>query len=273
MIRQMTVGGIAINVIDRAPSVPGEAAIVLALTALLTIAPLVPPARALPVAAAVAVLTVLAWHRRAPAGTSVGILFIASVLIGVAGLGPQQVILTGAFAVYFVVVRRVRWLHGAATWLRRGSLSWGAVSLAAGIAAISGGALLAWYRVATPDLADLVRTFVPDWPLGLLVPGALLLSLINAALEEAAYRGVVLEALDTILGPSFLSIVLQAAAFGALHFYGGFPRGAVGVGLAFIYGLAIGALRRKTNGLIVPWIAHVFTDLVVFSIVLTLARA
>ena len=152
-------------------------------------------------------------------------------------------------------------------------MDWTVVVLGAGFVIISAVALLSWYAVARPDLADLVRTFVPNWSLWLLVPGALVLSLVNAAPEEAAYRGVVLESLDTAVGPGLAAVCFQAVAFGALHFRGGFPRGAVGVGLAFVYGLALGALRRKTDGLLAPWIVHVLTDLVIFAIVLTLARA
>ena len=185
--------------------------------------------------------TALAWYRRAPAATSLGLLFATCVILGLLGVGPQQVVFTAALAVYAVVISAV--------------------------------ALLSWYVVARPDLADLVRTFVPNWSLWLLVPGALLLSIVNAATEEAAYRGVVLEALDTALGPGPLAVFLQALAFGALHFRGGFPRGTVGVGLVFVYGVALGALRRKTNGLLAPWIVHVLTDLVIFAIVLALARA
>ncbi len=97
-------------------------------------------------------------------------------------------------------------------------------------------------------------------------------ALLNAAIEEAAYRGVVLASLDVALGPGVAAIVVQAMAFGALHAHGGFPRGAAGVGLACLYGLALGALRRRAGGLLAPWIAHVLTDLVIYGIVLTLAH-
>jgi membrane protease YdiL (CAAX protease family) len=258
---------------SRPPAVSGEAAIVLALTTLLAVVPVMPPAGALAGEVAGLTLTVLAWHRRAPAATSLGLLFTACVMLGIVGLGPQQVVFTMAFAIYALVIRRRPWLHGAAAWLRRGSLDWNVAALGAGVVAISAVALLSWYRITKPDLADLVRTFVPNWSLWLLVPGAVLLSLVNAATEEAAYRGVVLEALDTALGPGLVAVLLQAVVFGALHFRGGFPRGAVGVGLAFVYGLALGALRRKADGLLAPCIVHVMTDLVIFSIVLTIARA
>jgi CAAX protease family protein len=174
--------------------------------------------------------------------------------------------------IYAVVISRVPWLCGAGTWLRAGALDGTLIALGAGFAAGSAVALPAWYALLRPDLADLVRTFIPAWPVWLLVPAAILFSLANAALEEAAYRGVVLDALDTALGPGVVAVVLQALAFAALHFQGGFPRGAIGVGLAFVYGLALGGLRRKAGGLLAPWVAHVLTDIVIASIVLMLAR-
>ena len=255
----------------RSGAARSETAIILALTALLTIVPLVPLVAAAPLAVAILALTVLAWRRRAPFATSLGVLAAACVALGVAGVGPQQVVFPLAFAVYAVVVRRVPWLHGVAAWFRRGALNGGLLVFAAGIAAISGAALLAWYEIVRPDLQDLVRTFVPLIPIWLLVPGALVFALLNAAIEEAAYRGVVLAALDVALGPGVAAIALQAIAFGALHVHG-FPRGALGVGLACLYGLALGALRRRAGGLLAPWIAHVLTDLVIASIVLALVR-
>jgi membrane protease YdiL (CAAX protease family) len=208
----------------------------------------------------------------AAGAASLGFLFAVSLVLGLAGLGPQQIVLALAFAIYLVVFTRVAWLGGATGWLRPGAWRTGLVTAGAAFAALSGLALFAWYAIARPDLADLVRTFVPGWPLWLLAPAAILFSLINAALEEAAYRGVLLEALDTVLGPGPLAVALQAVAFGALHYRAGFPRGAVGVGLAFVYGAALGELRRRAGGLLIPWVTHVLTDLVIVSIVLALAR-
>jgi membrane protease YdiL (CAAX protease family) len=247
-----------------------EAAIILALTGLLAIVPVTLAASMLPAGVLVVTLTILAWFRRAPAATSLGLLFTACMATGLALVGPQQVVFAIAFAVYAVVVGRVQWLRGAATWFRWGAPDWNAVTLGTGVVAIAAAALLAWHGLARPDLQDLRRGFVPDWPFWLLMPGAVLLSLINAATEEAVYRGVVLEALDTALGPGLLAVLLQAIGFAALHFSAGFPRGTIGVGMAFVYGLALGALRRRTCGLLVPWIVHALTDLVIFGMVITL---
>ena len=245
--------------------------IVLGLTALLTIVPLL-PILAIPAGVAIVVLTVLAWRRRDQPGASLGLFSTAAVVLASAGVGPQQVLFPIAFTAYFMVVWRVPWLRRASSWMRRGALDGVIVGLAAAIVAVAAVALLAWYAIVKPDLADIVRTYVPAQPVALLAPGAVLFAMLNAAIEEAAYRGILLSALDATLGPGAVAVLLQAVAFGALHLYGGFPRGMVGVFLAFVYGLMLGALRRKAGGLLAPWLAHVLTDVVIFSIVIGLAR-
>jgi len=245
--------------------------IVLGLTALLTIVPLL-PILAIPAGVAIVVLTVLAWRRRNQPGASLGLFSTAAVVLASAGVGPQQVLFPIAFTAYFMVVWRVPWLRRASSWMRRGALDGVIVGLAAAIVAVAAVALLAWYAIVKPDLADIVRTYVPAQPVALLAPGAVLFAMLNAAIEEAAYRGILLSALDATLGPGAVAVLLQAVAFGALHLYGGFPRGMVGVFLAFVYGLMLGALRRKAGGLLAPWLAHVLTDVVIFGIVIGLAR-
>jgi membrane protease YdiL (CAAX protease family) len=160
-----------------------------------------------------------------------------------------------------------------------------AIGAASGTAVL---AVLAWYKrsgsravfdllrdLPRPGLvrgiADIVEAFVPALPLGLLIAGGLIFSMLNAAVEEGAYRGVILHALDRSLGPGFAALLLQALAFGAIHIRG-FPRGWLGIGLACIYGLLMGVIRRRAGGMFAPWIAHVFTDVVIAGIVVFLAR-
>jgi len=98
---------------------------------------------------------------------------------------------------------------------------------------------------ARPDLTDLVHTCIPHWPLWLLVPAALVFSLVNAAFEEAVYRGVLQGALNTARLTAPAVLILQAVAFAALHFRAGFPRGIGGLGLRFVYGVLLGELRPR----------------------------
>ena len=251
----------------------GEAPIALALTAILTIVSLMRPGGATAAAGLAAlVLTAIAWKRHAVAASSLGLLFVSCLVLGLAGLGPQQVVFALAFAVYAFVISRVPWLRHDVRWLAVGTVDGHIMALVGVVVGASAGALLAWHAIARPDLADLVQRFIPEWPLWLLGPAAIAFSIANAAVEEAAYRGVLLESLERVLGVGVIALVLQAIAFGALHFQAGFPRGGVGVGLTFVYGLALGMLRRRAGGLMAPFIAHVLTDLVIVTIVLTLMR-
>ena len=125
---------------------------------------------------------------------------------------------------------------------------------------------------ARPDPTDLVHTFIPQCPLWLLVPAALVFSLVNASFEEAVYRGVLQGALDTARLTAPAVLILQAVAFAAPHFQAGFPRRIGGLGLTFVYGVLLGELRRRAGGLAAPFITHVLTDAVIVTIVLALVR-
>jgi membrane protease YdiL (CAAX protease family) len=251
-------------------SVRGERALVLTLIGLLTVGSLFPIGAAAAATGVAAVgVTGIAWKRRAAAASSVGLLFITALVLSLAGVGPQQVTFALAFAVYFAVLSRVAWLRPAGRWLTAGRMDGKLLAAAAVFAAVAGIALLGWQLAAQPHLADLVRTFVPDWPLWLLAPAAFLLAVVNAAVEEAAYRGVVMDALDRSIGRRVVSVILQASAFATLHFQSGFPRGTIGVALAFVYGVALGLLRHHAGGLMAPFLTHVLTDLVIFAIVVT----
>src|SRR5216117_2236066 len=93
-----------------------EQLLVIALTALITIAPLVSLAAATPVAIAIVVLTIVAWRLRALAATSVGIFSVACVVLGIAGIGPQQVVFSVSLAIAALIVWRVPWLREATVW-------------------------------------------------------------------------------------------------------------------------------------------------------------
>lgn len=90
----------------------------------------------------------------------------------------------------------------------------------------------------------------------------------NAVTEEAVFRGVLFTALARSSESTLLANAVQAAAFAAIHFEMGFPNGIVGYVLALIYGLVLGYLRERTNGLLAPIVAHIIADLVIAYVVL-----
>jgi uncharacterized protein len=224
---------------------------VVSVTLLCTAAPLVPLNAAIGAASGTAVLTVLAWYKRCRAAAPFSIFCVICLGLALSGVPYFQ-------------------LQGTATWARWGSFDATVCFLSVVAWLLAAAALLSWYLLLHPKIADILEAFVPALPLGLLIAGGLIFSMVNAAVEEGAYRGVMLHALDRSLGPGFAALLLQVLAFGAIHIRG-FPRGWLGVGLACIYGLLMGVIRRRAGGMFAPWIAHVFTGVVIAGIVVFLA--
>jgi len=243
----------------------------LGITVLITAIPLVPIAAQAASAIGVVWLTVVAWSKRCKATAPVGIFCITCLALAVTSVPYSQLVLGGGLLGYAVVARRVVWMRGITTWVRWGSFGAEVRVLTAASGLTAAVVLWGWYRLVQPNVDDIVRNFVPAAPLGVLIVGGLLFSMVNAAIEEGAYRGVLLHGLDMALGRGSAALILQAVAFGALHVQG-FPRGALGVGLATIYGLLMGLIRRRSDGMLAPWLAHVFTDIVIAGIILTIAR-
>jgi len=248
-----------------------DALLVVSATLLVTAAPLVPPKAAIGAASGIAVVAALAWYKRCRAAAPLSIFCVICFGLVLSGVRYFPIVLALGLLCYAGVVRGVPRLRGTATWARWGSFDRDVRLLSAAACLLAAVALLSWYLLLHPNVTHIVKAFVPDLPLGLLIVGGLIFSMVNAAVEEGTYRGMILHALDTSLGPGFAVLVLQALAFGAVHI-GGFPRGWLGVGLACIYGMFMGVIRRRAGGMFAPWIAHVLTDVVIAGIVIGLAR-
>jgi uncharacterized protein len=249
-----------------------DALLVVSLTLLCIAAPLVPRRAAVAAVSGIALLAVPAWYNRCRAAAPFSAFCVICVGLVLFRVPYFPLVLALALVGYAGVVRGVPWLRGTATWVRWGSFDATICVLSVGSWLLAAVALLSWYRLLQPNIADILKVFVPALPLGLLIAGGLIFSMVNAAVEEGAYRGVIFHALDKSLGPGCAALLLQALAFGAIHIRG-FPRGWLGVGLASIYGLFMGVIRRRAGGMFAPWIAHVFTDVVIAGIVLFLARS
>jgi membrane protease YdiL (CAAX protease family) len=248
-----------------------DALLVVGITLLCIAAPLVPTKAAIAAAGGIVVLAVLAWYTRCPAAAPFSAFCVICLGLIFAGVRYFPVILAVGLLGYAGILRLVSWLRGTAAWARWGSFDAGVCLLSVGAWLLAAVALLSWYLLLHPNVADIAKAYVPTLPLGLLIAGGVVFAMLNAAVEEAAYRGVFLHALDRSLGAGFAALLLQALAFGAIHIRG-FPRGWLGVGLACIFGLLMGLIRRRAGGMFAPWITHVFTDIVIAGILLLLAR-
>ena len=152
-------------------------------------------------------------------------------------------------------------------------LAWGRLEvaeiwMAAGVVLTSVSVLLVFFRVAPPRIGTGASFLTILSPWSLVIAGVAF-AVVNAFVEELLFRGAVLHHLGRALG-SWTAVVVQALAFGMLHL-NGYPYGRVGVGLAFVYGMLLGALRLRSGGLLAPWIAHVLTDIVIFVLIVKTA--
>jgi len=149
--------------------------------------------------------------------------------------------------------------------LSRGHADAFSLGLAAAVALGSAGALLIWANWT--DNLGLGKAMMenaltaPFWLVVLV--GLPVFAVLNAVTEEVIYRGVLQPALVKVGLPFALANVFQAAAFAALHYEMGFPNGAIGYGMVFVYGLFLGYLRLRTSGLALPIATHAVADLVI----------
>ena len=220
-------------------------------------------------AIAAILVTSIAMARRMVAASSIGVLLVTVLLLEAIGVGSRRVQFGLAFIVYGVVIWRVSWLRKGVTWCRAGLWDTRLAAVAVAFGLVSASTLWVLHQ-AWPGELDDVTVLVPAWPMSVIGPAAVLAAVMNAALEEAVYRGVLQDSLERVLRPGVTALTLQAAAFAAVHSLVGVPWGLAGPGL-FAYGIVMGILRRRSGGLAIPTLAHAITDLAIVGVVL--ARA
>ena len=210
-----------------------------------------------------------AWRRMQPVhgGLLLALLALPLVYPGLARWPLYQLV---PLAVYAVVVLAVGPLRRTVAWVRVGRLGVGVLGLTLALILVSSTALVAYYYLFRPDVTR-VAAQMPTWlPGNLLVAGAFF-SVLNAVMEEAVFRGVLLDALESQLGPGW-AVLVQGVVFGVVH-QNGYPPGPVGVFLAAVYGVLLGWLRLRSGGMAAPVAAHVCADATIFTLVTGLATA
>jgi len=172
--------------------------------------------------------------------------------------------------VYAVFVFAFPPLRRSVNWLRIGQFGGAVWLLIISTVFLSSGVLFIWFIILNPHLGHFLKS-IPRWDPVLLIFEGIGFALLNAAMEESIYRGVLMQAFDEVLGPAWISIILQATAFGLLHIKG-IPGGWIGVGMAMIYGLMLGIIRRYSNGILASYATHVVADVVIFAILVLLVK-
>ncbi len=166
---------------------------------------------------------------------------------------------------YCAVIVLAPRLRTSILWMRFGTIDRLTGLAIIATVAVSGAALILWHSLLRPDVSIQLR-YMPDLSVWLLPLAGLTFAVCNAAMEEIAFRGVFMQALDSAFGPGMLSVLVQAWLFGAAHYLEGFPKGGWGLAMAAVYGIMLGGIRRRSRGILAPWAAHAVADLVIFAI-------
>ncbi len=219
-----------------------------------------------------AVLMVLAIALRSSAAAHITVLALATAVWSWSGIWPAfwPFALLVPLLVYGVVAGAAPPLRGTITWLRCGRCDRSILPLTVLTVVLSAFGLWIWFVIVEPDLGRFARA-LPTTSVIYLIPIGLGFAVLNAAVEESIFRGIVLQALDSAFGRGWLSLVVHALAFGLVHFRG-IPDGWIGVAMAAVYGLMLGAIRRRSGGLLGPIAAHICADLVIFGLLVPWIR-
>jgi hypothetical protein len=94
------------------------------------------------------------------------------------------------------------------------------------------------------------------------LPAVLLAAVVNAFTEEMTIKASFLSLLENVAGKQ-QSLLLMAAYFGILHFYG-VPYGITGVIMATFLGWFLGKSMLETRGLFWAWFIHFWQDVLIF---------
>jgi membrane protease YdiL (CAAX protease family) len=120
-----------------------------------------------------------------------------------------------------------------------------------------------WFRELA---ANPYARFIPDLPIHFLLPLGIGFALINSLYEEGIFRSIFLGYLDQLFH-SRIALLLQALWFSFLHYQSGFPAGIIGMMMTFIFGLMMGILVRRTQGLLLAIVIHAIADFWIFLLI------
>ncbi|MBM4072863.1 MAG: CPBP family intramembrane metalloprotease [Planctomycetes bacterium] len=131
------------------------------------------------------------------------------------------------------------------------------------LSAATVGVLVVFDWLLQPQTSQLAAR-IPVAPFGNVVLAGVCFSIVNAAMEELVFRGVLYESLARDWGAT-AAIVVTAAIFGLAHVHG-YPPGPLGGILAAGFGIALGILRWWTGGLALAIACHVLADATIFGL-------
>lgn len=173
--------------------------------------------------------------------------------VGLWPVGPAIALLVTAL-VSWRTGRLARWRE----WFRVGRIDGVAWAMMAAVAAVSVAALVLWQSLFDGQLPSTYRQLTESLSPPVAIAGALGFMIVNGAVEDSVFFGVLLTPLLRHFPPG-LAVIMTALAFGLAHF-NGVPSGPVGIVLAATWALMLGYLRMRTEGMLATYLAHVVAD-------------
>ncbi|MGQ9629215.1 MAG: CPBP family intramembrane glutamic endopeptidase [bacterium] len=177
----------------------------------------------------------------------------------------DRLILVAAIGLYIFAIKKE---SPKDYYIAKGEFKSAVLLLSAAIAIISIGALILWFNSQAENPYE---KFLPDFPATVLVVGGIFFALFNALYEEVFFRGVLLGVISGKISV-FAALILQSLWFGLFHYSVGFPSGAFGFGLTFLFGLSVGFVLVKSRGILLPIIIHALADASISILVILRSR-
>ena len=194
---------------------------------------------------------------------------LASILLMLGPIFPLFQIwpltILGPLVIYGAITFFIPQLRHSIGWIRLGKINRKVAILIIATVIVSSFSLIGWVVLIKPDIKHHLA-LVPELPFWAYPFAGIGFALLNSVMEEAIFRGIFMEAIDSALGAGYWSICIQAVPFAALHYIAGFPNGMLGFILVLVYGVVLGAIRRISKGIFAPVIAHFAADIAIFSI-------
>lgn len=116
------------------------------------------------------------------------------------------------------------------------------------------------------------REVAKTWPFPEMSPWILpfaimAIAFLNGLREELFFRFLLQAHLGSVR-QNGVAVIGGALLFGYLHYQAGFPRGYIGVGLTFLFGMLVGIQYRHFRSAPLTWLTHAVTDAVMFVVIL-----
>lgn len=184
------------------------------------------------------------------------------IRVPVAGIWPLPAAL--ALVVVIVLTGPRGTLSRWRKWFRVGTIGPSTWLLCAVIVVLTAVALLVWQRTTGGGLSSTYTGLIDSVPTPFAIAGVFLFLVVNGAVEDSVWSGVLLTAARATM-PAPVAIAVTAVSFGIAHL-DGVPNGPIGVVMVVAWGIVLSILRLRTGGMLATYIAHVLADATIVAL-------